>query len=69
MLINVSTRRRLQGRLCSAAREGDPARIAASGRVGSSLGWQPHFDDLSTIIAHALDWVRELMARRYEARL
>ena len=46
-------------------RDGDPARIvAASERIRGELGWQPRFDDLSTIVTHALDWERELVARR-----
>jgi UDP-glucose 4-epimerase len=46
-------------------REGDPARIvAASDRIRGALGWQPRLDDLTTIVAHALDWERELVARR-----
>ena len=46
-------------------REGDPARIvAASERIRAELGWQPRLDDLSTIVTHALDWERELVARR-----
>jgi UDP-glucose 4-epimerase len=46
-------------------REGDPAQIvAASERLRAALGWQPRFDDLSTIVRHALAWERELMARR-----
>ena len=46
-------------------REGDPARIvAASERIRGALGWRPRFDDLATIVAHALDWERELVARR-----
>jgi UDP-glucose 4-epimerase len=45
-------------------RQGDPARIvAASRRIRDRLGWQPRFDDLSTIVAHALDWERQLMTR------
>jgi UDP-glucose 4-epimerase len=46
-------------------REGDPAHlIASSERVRTTLGWQPRFDDLLTIVAHALAWERELLARR-----
>jgi UDP-glucose 4-epimerase len=46
-------------------REGDPAQIvAASERVRTALGWQPRFDDLATIVTHALAWERELMRRR-----
>jgi len=45
-------------------RQGDPARIvAANKRIRDILGWQPRFDDLSTIVAHALDWERRLMSR------
>jgi UDP-glucose 4-epimerase len=46
-------------------REGDPAQIvAASQRARATLGWQPRFDDLSTIVTHAVVWERELMRRR-----
>ncbi len=46
-------------------RDGDPAQIvAASDRVRAMLGWKPRFDDLSTIVGHALAWERELIARR-----
>jgi len=51
-------------------REGDPAQIvAASERARATLGWQPRFDDLSTIVGHALAWERELMRRRSVAQL
>jgi len=51
-------------------REGDPARIVAgSAKVRATLGWQPRFDDLSTIVAHALDWERELITRRAISQL
>ena len=51
-------------------REGDPAQIvAASERARAALGWQPRFDDLSTIVSHALAWERELMRRRSVAQL
>ena len=54
----------------AARREGDPARIvAASERIRGALGWQPRFDDLATIVAHALDWERELIARRAVGQL
>jgi UDP-glucose 4-epimerase len=46
-------------------RQGDPARIVADSRQARAmLGWRPRFDDLSTIVAHALAWERELMKRR-----
>ena len=42
-------------------RPGDPTQIvAACDRVRSTLGWQPRFDDLRTIAAHALAWERKL---------
>ena len=50
-------------------REGDPARIVADSRqVRATLGWRPRFDDLSTIVAHALAWERELIKRRANER-
>jgi UDP-glucose 4-epimerase len=49
-------------------RDGDPAQIvAASARARAVLGWEPRFDDLSTIVGHALAWERELIARRAAA--
>ncbi len=49
-------------------REGDSARlVAATQRVRERLGWQPRFDDLDTIVAHALAWERNLMMRRMVA--
>jgi len=45
-------------------RAGDPTLIvAASDRIRSTLGWQPRFDDLQTIVAHALAWERKLSKR------
>jgi UDP-glucose 4-epimerase len=45
-------------------REGDPARIvASSARIRDALGWRPRFDDLATIVDHALGWERQLMKR------
>jgi UDP-glucose 4-epimerase len=45
-------------------RAGDPAQVvAASDRARSLLKWQPHFDDLETIVCHALAWERKLLAR------
>jgi UDP-glucose 4-epimerase len=46
-------------------RAGDPARIvAASEQIRAKLGWRPRYDDLATIVDHALAWERALMARR-----
>jgi len=45
-------------------RPGDPTQIvSACDRVRSTLGWQPRFDDLQTIVAHALAWERKLSKR------
>jgi UDP-glucose 4-epimerase len=45
-------------------RAGDPARIVAdSDRIRAVLGWQPQFDDLHTIVSHALAWERTLSTR------
>jgi UDP-glucose 4-epimerase len=42
-------------------RPGDPAQIVAmSDRIRHTLGWRPQFDDLATIVAHALAWERRL---------
>jgi UDP-glucose 4-epimerase len=49
----------------AARRPGDPAQIvAASDRIRAQLGWQPQFDDLPTIVTHALAWERKLAATR-----
>lgn len=46
-------------------RPGDPAEIVADpGRIRDTLGWKTRFDDLPTIVAHALDWQRKLAARK-----
>jgi UDP-glucose 4-epimerase len=45
-------------------RAGDPAAIVAdSGRIRTALGWAPQYDDLDTIVAHALGWERQLAAK------
>jgi UDP-glucose 4-epimerase len=42
-------------------RPGDPAQIIASAdRARSMLAWKPQFDDLPTIVGHALAWERKL---------
>jgi UDP-glucose 4-epimerase len=42
-------------------RPGDPAQIVAqSDRARELLGWRPQFDDLATIVTHALAWERKL---------
>lgn len=47
---------RLKGR-----RAGDPAAlIAANDRAKNLLGWTPRYDDLETIVRHALAWEKRL---------
>jgi UDP-glucose 4-epimerase len=46
-------------------RPGDPPAIVADGsRIRASVGWQPQFDDLDTIVQHALAWERNLASTR-----
>ena len=47
-----------------ARRPGDPAAIVADGRrIRSLLAWKPQFDELATIVSHALAWERGLAGR------
>jgi UDP-glucose 4-epimerase len=49
----------------SERRPGDPPQIVAtSDRARSLLAWQPQFDDLPTIVGHALAWERKLAQSR-----
>jgi UDP-glucose 4-epimerase len=42
-------------------RPGDPAQIVATyDAVRRKLGWTPQYDDLATIVAHALAWEKKL---------
>ena len=42
-------------------RPGDPAQIVAKTElIRETLGWRPQFDDLATIVGHALAWERTL---------
>ena len=46
-------------------REGDPAALIADvSRIRTTLPWAPKFQDLDTIVTHALAWERSLDARR-----
>jgi UDP-glucose 4-epimerase len=46
-------------------RPGDAASIVAdSAQIRKALYWQPRYDDLSTIVEHALAWEQALMTRR-----
>ena len=50
-------------------RAGDPAAIVAdSAKIQSALGWSPRFDNLDTIVAHALAFERIGGRRRPQAR-
>jgi UDP-glucose 4-epimerase len=49
----------------AARREGDPARIVANSQQARTvLGWEPRYDNLATIVGHALAWERDLIGRR-----
>jgi UDP-glucose 4-epimerase len=48
----------------SARRPGDPpALVAKADRIRTELGWAPEFDDLGTIVDHALRWEKALVSR------
>ena len=45
-------------------RDGDPAAlIADASRIRGTLDWTPRFQDLDTIVSHALAWERSLAVR------
>jgi UDP-glucose 4-epimerase len=49
-------------------RAGDPAALVANvERIRSTLDWRPQFEDLDTIVTHALAWERRLLGRRESA--
>jgi UDP-glucose 4-epimerase len=49
-------------------RAGDPAGIVAdAGRIRSALGWTPQYDDLHTIVSHAMAWERRLSGLQHAA--
>ena len=46
-------------------RPGDPASLVADvARIRSALDWRPQFEDLDTIVSHALAWERRLPGKR-----
>ena len=46
-------------------RPGDPAELVADiSRIHNTLDWRPIYDDLDTIVSHALTWERRLAAKR-----
>lgn len=48
-------------RLFEGRRAGDPAQLVADNRaIRQSFGWEPRYDDLDVIVAHALAWERRL---------
>ena len=48
-----------------ARREGDPAALVADASwLKKTLGWTPEFDNLNTIITHALAWEKALLEGR-----
>ena len=56
---NHRIERRLEGR-----RAGDPAALIADNRaILAALPWRPRYDDLDTIVTHALAWERGLTER------
>jgi UDP-glucose 4-epimerase len=49
----------------TARRPGDPQSLVADARrIRSVLKWSPQFDDLKTIVSHALSWERHLQEMR-----
>jgi UDP-glucose 4-epimerase len=49
-------------------RPGDPASLTADvSRIRSTLDWRPQFEDLDTIVSHALAWEQLLSKRRTAA--
>jgi len=51
-----------------ARRAGDPAALVADvGRIRATLDWRPQFDDLDTIVTHALAWEQILVKRKSAA--
>ena len=57
---NLKIERKLEGR-----RAGDPGSLISDpSRIRETVSWEPKFDDLDTIIAHALAWERKLTELR-----
>ena len=51
-----------------ARRPGDvPAMVAAADKIRKTLDWTPQYDDLDTIVAHALAWETQLLEKRKAA--
>src|ERR1035437_1427309 len=72
VLEGIAAVRRASGRVVpveiAGRRAGDPAALVADvARIRSTLDWRPQFEDLDTIVAHALAWERRLPGRRESA--
>ena len=50
-------------------RRGDAVEVVAEANlIRATLGWQPRYDDLATIVEHALDWEEQLRSKyRFES--
>jgi UDP-glucose 4-epimerase len=49
----------------SGRRAGDPAALVANvDRIRATLDWRPRFQDLDTIVTHALAWDRKISSKR-----
>ena len=56
---NQTIKRKIEGR-----RAGDPDQLISDNReIKARFGWQPKYDDLDTIVSHALQWERKLGER------
>ena len=56
---NLTITRKVEGR-----RAGDPDELISDNReIKARFGWQPKYDDLDTIVTHALQWERKLGER------
>ena len=56
---NQTIERKIEGR-----RAGDPDELISDNReIKARFGWQPKYDDLDTIVSHALQWERKLGER------
>lgn len=50
-------------------RAGDPPTlVAVADRIRELLGWEPRYDDLDTIVSHALAWERRLAGQTGDVR-
>jgi UDP-glucose 4-epimerase len=65
----IETARRVSGRNFTVdyagRRPGDPASLVADvSRIHAALDWQPLYDNLDTIVSHALAWERRLATKQ-----